>query len=573
MTNARDKANIPALNFSSTGIDDNATSTAVTILSDGKVGIGTVNPVRELHVDGSTSSIAIGKNGSGSATLRFYSDGSQKSYIQLDSSENMVYYAPSGTDQQFYASGSEKMRLNSTGLGIGTSSPAAGLEVSNSSGIKISRSGYSQYMQLYPANNNVPTILGLGGNGIHIGTTTSTGIHVDGSDNVGIGTTSPVSKVNIEATKTTALSSMNDFLTLGLTVDDNTTYNEGVGGGIAFRGKRQSGGQQTVYGAIVGTKIDNSSDGYNGHLRFFTNNNSNGVPTEHLRITSAGLVGIGETAPQGKLHVRTADSGATVNLEADELIVENGTSGSAVGISILSATNGYGNLFFGDSGDNNVGLVQYDHSSNAMRFFTNGSERMRITSSGQVGIGTTSPAEKFHVVDTGSSQAAKIHSDTNNSGVLGMSVLAGQDSATNSGDCKWIRLADGNDSGKAYIQFKGSGPNAEFAAISDERLKTNIQDTDVVGLDVISNLRLVKFDWNETATQDAGWSMTGHQKLGFIAQEVEQILPEFISEDTNGFKIMGDSGFVPYLIKAMQEQQTKIQELEARITTLEANNP
>ena len=63
--------------------------------------------------------------------------------------------------------------------------------------------------------------------------------------------------------------------------------------------------------------------------------------------------------------------------------------------------------------------------------------------------------------------------------------------------------------------------------------------------------------------------MTGHQKLVFIAQEVEQILPEFISEDTNGFKIMGDSGFVPYLIKAMQEQQTKSQELEARITQLE----
>jgi hypothetical protein len=58
--------------------------------------------------------------------------------------------------------------------------------------------------------------------------------------------------------------------------------------------------------------------------------------------------------------------------------------------------------------------------------------------------------------------------------------------------------------------------------------------------------------------------MTGHQKLGFVAQEVEAIVPEFISEDANGFKIMGDSGFIPYLIKAVQEQQTKIQELEAR---------
>ena len=46
------------------------------------------------------------------------------------------------------------------------------------------------------------------------------------------------------------------FLGLGLTVDDTTAYNTagGVGGGIAFRGKRNSSGTQTVYGAIVGTK-------------------------------------------------------------------------------------------------------------------------------------------------------------------------------------------------------------------------------------------------------------------------------------------------------------------------------
>ena len=258
------------------------------------------------------------------------------------------------------------------------------------------------------------------------------------------------------------------------------------------------------------------------------------------------------------------------NLPATNLVVGSGSGNQ--GITIYSGNTSASNIGFADgaSGDaRNQGIIQYHHNGDYMRFFTSAAERMRIDSSGNVGIGTTSPDVKFHVVDTGSSQAAKIHSDTNNAGVLGMSVLAGLDTPSSSGDCKWVRLADGNDSGKAYIQFKSSSPNAEFAAISDERLKTNIQDTDVVGLDVINNLRLVKFDWNETATQDAGWSMHGHQKLGFVAQEVEAIAPEFISEDTNGFKIMGDSGFVPYLIKAMQEQQTKIEELEARITALE----
>jgi hypothetical protein len=52
MSNARDKANIPSLNFSSTGIDDNATSTAITIDSSGNVGIGESNPGNNLVVDG-----------------------------------------------------------------------------------------------------------------------------------------------------------------------------------------------------------------------------------------------------------------------------------------------------------------------------------------------------------------------------------------------------------------------------------------------------------------------------------------------------------------------------------------
>ena len=280
--------------------------------------------------------------------------------------------------------------------------------------------------------------------------------------------------------------------------------------------------------------------------------------TERMRITDAGRIGIGSSSPGTN----------------DAVLIENGQSY----LTIKDAQQ-MGIQLHGD--DTNViysydktaasltGGITFGHADGQTEFKTGGSStRMTIKPDGNVGIGLTAPDSKLHVVNTGG-QAAKIHSDTNNSGDLGMSILAGLDTASSSGDCKWVRLADGNDSGKAYIQFKSSSPNAEFAAISDERLKTNIQDTDVVGLDVINNLRLVKFDWNDTATQNAGWSMTGHQKLGFVAQEVEQILPEFISEDTNGFKIMGDSGFVPYLIKAMQEQQTKIQELEARITQLE----
>ena len=66
---------------------------------------------------------------------------------------------------------------------------------------------------------------------------------------------------------------------------------------------------------------------------------------------------------------------------ADELVI--GASNGSRGITIFGATS---NIFFGDSGDNDIGQIQYEHSDNSMRFNTNTSERLRITSTGKFGI-------------------------------------------------------------------------------------------------------------------------------------------------------------------------------------------
>jgi hypothetical protein len=106
----------------------------------------------------------------------------------------------------------------------------------------------------------------------------------------------------------------------------------------------------------------------------------------------ANLVGIGSAPDQGEasasLHIKRSDSGATVNSNGDNLIIEGASTD--VGMSFFTHTGGACNIMFGDSGDNDIGRIVYEHSSDFMGFTTNGSERMRIASAGNVFIAKTS---------------------------------------------------------------------------------------------------------------------------------------------------------------------------------------
>ena len=81
------------------------------------------------------------------------------------------------------------------------------------------------------------------------------------------------------------------------------------------------------------------------------------------------------------LHIKTADSSASAASGADELVIENNSSG---GLTILSGTSGNGIINFGDSGDNDIGQVYYSHSDNSMHLWTNGAEAIGIDSTGAV---------------------------------------------------------------------------------------------------------------------------------------------------------------------------------------------
>ena len=192
--------------------------------------------------------------------------------------------------------------------------------------------------------------------------TTSTGVDITGtltSDNVGIGTSSPSHLIDGRLSGT----SSGEVISVG-----NVT--NGSFGGIAI----SDGGTYPVRH-------------WGSSLEFYTGNSTYSSASEAMRIDSSGNVGIGTTSP------------ATQDISANNLVVEDGAGNG--GITIKTPSNAYGSLHFSDGtgADAYRGILAYNHSDNSMQFYTNTSEAMRIDSSGNVGIGTTSPSSygKFAV--------------------------------------------------------------------------------------------------------------------------------------------------------------------------------
>ena len=134
MSNARDKANIPVLNFQSKGIDDNADATAITIDSSERVGIGTTSPTSPLMVQ-SNETYPIHVKGANAKAILVETTGGETelALLQLKNSAYTwnIENGRSANTLTFYAnSGGERMRIDSSGnVGINTSSPNAKLDI------------------------------------------------------------------------------------------------------------------------------------------------------------------------------------------------------------------------------------------------------------------------------------------------------------------------------------------------------------------------------------------------------------------------------------------------------------
>ena len=243
-----------------------------------------------------------------------------------------------------------------------------------------------------------------------------------------------------------------------------------------------------------------------------------------------------------------------------ELLTVGNTSTQYTRMQFYAATNGASTIHFGDGtsgADNYRGYLNYAHDSNSMQFATGGSERMRIDSSGNLLVGTSSSSAS-------SGEGVKFRIESN---AKTISTTSNRSTSADEGITMW---STGANAWRFYVGWGGkiNATSNTIQAISDQRFKENIRDLDD-GLSKVMELRPRKFDWKEGKGADI------KDDRGFIAQEFEEVFPDLVGvwkdeppEGEEPYKAVSQD-LIPTLVKAIQELSAKNDALEARIATLE----
>ena len=508
--------------------------------------------------------------------------------LSVANNGDISFYENTGTTPKFFWDASAES------LGIGTTSPnynltsykaganANYLQVANGSTGPNSANG--TLFGIDASGNGVVNVQGAFDYITSVGGTER--MRIDSSGNVGIGTSSPQTRLSVE---TSGVQSVISPVITG-----------------------QSSG--VTYGGLY-TIRDGAGDQRGLALQVFT---ANVGLNEAMRITSAGNVGIGTASPATALSFPIGSSTVVGQTASTDHLVGNVGS---LGFGISDGGGGASGVFVHNTHNGT-------YSSQDIRFLTAEggisvtTERMRIDSSGNVGIGTSSPAQKLDINGTvrisngtfggyfGAGNAITITGASTDFCLRSDSVLSfasagpyeraridssgnfmvGTTSALSGSPISFQGPANDNQqvlalynpgttaattylqsfatntayTERGYITWNGSTMSLSNA--SDIRLKENVLSAPSA-LPVIDSIKVKSFDFKEDGR---------HVDYGVIAQELYKVFPSAVSQgrDKEDGSIekpwaVGLEPTIPLLIKAIQEQQEIINDLRARVAQLE----